>query len=458
MADEPQTPERSSEPASDRPPEAKPPRRVDTWLGLIRQFSRLWGLALFLLFVVILFRQIVLPFIFALLVAYLLAPLVRRMQPRTGRAGAVIILYLIILSGLVTFFGFLLPGVITDLAKLRETAPEAIAKINEEWVPRASDWLDESFGALAPPGGEDGASQIVVTPQGDGSYLVDLEDVRLHVEETPDGGFLVEAPAAGGESVGEVIKHLVASKGSELTSVVGSAIQSIIAGVVSFLTSFVITFMLAAFILVDLERVNRFVRSLVPVNYASDFDQILRGVDVGMAGVIRGQLLICLVNGILTYIGLLIFGVKYSLLLALTAGVFSLIPIFGTILSSIPIVLIALVSGDEGGLELGKGVAMIAWIAGIHLVEANFLNPKIIGDSAHIHPVIVVFALLAGEYAYGLTGALLAVPTASMIQVVFLYARSRSREVFERRQSQVAEMPAPEQVEPAESGSGKTPE
>jgi predicted PurR-regulated permease PerM len=415
--------------------ETAEPRQPRTWLGLVRRFSRLWGFALFLLFVVVLFRAIVLPFIFAILIAYLLSPAVRRMQPRTGRAGAVIILYSMIVTGLVIFFGFLLPGVVSDLATLRETAPDAIAKINEEWLPRVSTWVDDEFGEIVPSdAGELPASQVVVTPQPDGSYVVDLEDVRLAVKETGDGDYIVKTPHAGEESLGDVLRQLVASKGSELTGVVGAAVQAFVAGVASFLTNFVITFMLAAFIIIDLERVNRFVRSLVPTEFGGDFDEIVRGIDLGMAGVIRGQLVICLVNGALTYIGLLIFGVKYSLLLALVAGVFSLIPIFGTILSSVPIVLVALVSGDGGGLEVTKGLAMLAWIAGIHLVEANFLNPKIIGDSAHIHPVVVVFALLAGESAYGLTGALLAVPTASMIQVVFLYARGRSRAMSEARE------------------------
>jgi hypothetical protein len=88
--------------------------------------------------------------------------------------------------------------------------------------------------------------------------------------------------------------------------------------------------------------------------------------------------------------------------------------------------LIALISGPEGTLAFGKSLAMLAWIAGIHLLEANFLNPKIIGDNAHIHPVVVVFALLAGEEVYGLTGALLAVPTASLIQTFFVFFRRRS--------------------------------
>ncbi len=123
-------------------------------------------------------------------------------------------------------------------------------------------------------------------------------------------------------------------------------------------------------------------------------------------------------------IGLLLFGIKYSLLLAVFAAVMSLVPIFGTIISSIPIALVALVSGEQG-LALGPALAMLAWIAGIHLLESNVLNPKIIGDSAHMHPVVVILALLAGEHVYGLAGALLAVPVASMVQTVFIYLRER---------------------------------
>ena len=67
---------------------------------------------------------------------------------------------------------------------------------------------------------------------------------------------------------------------------------------------------------------------------------------------------------------------------------------------------------------------VLAWIIGIHLVEANFLNPKIMGDAAKIHPVLVVFALIAGEHSYGLVGALFAVPVASIIQTIFVYYRT----------------------------------
>jgi predicted PurR-regulated permease PerM len=132
----------------------------------------------------------------------------------------------------------------------------------------------------------------------------------------------------------------------------------------------------------------------------------------------------------LTFVGLIIFDIKYSILLGVLAGVFSLIPIFGTILSSAPILVIALIS-NESGPTIGPALGMLAWIVGIHLLEANVLNPKIIGDSAEIHPVIVVFALIAGEHVFGLVGALLAIPVTSIVQTMFLQARRHSP-VFSR--------------------------
>ncbi len=106
------------------------------------------------------------------------------------------------------------------------------------------------------------------------------------------------------------------------------------------------------------------------------------------------------------------------------AGVFSFIPVFGSILSSVPIVAVALTSGPHG-FSFSTGLGTLGWIVGIHLLEANLLNPKIIGTAAKMHPVVVVFALMVGEETGGLIGALLAVPIASIVQAIFLYFRRR---------------------------------
>lgn len=406
-------------------------KRPDNLLGALRRFGRLWGFLAFVILVVILFRGIVLPFVFGLLVAYLLAPIIARIERWTGRVIGIIVVYLAIVGILGAFFGFLVPAVGADLAKLRDGLPAAAAKLNEEWLPRASAWVEETFHDFIaedeePPPPQ--SAEIVMVPDVDGTWRLDLTGVRVRAEPQSDGTWVVGPPAQESSTtdLGEELRALLSSQGAELTTQLASVARTVVAGVMGFLTSFVITFMIAAFILVDVGRVNRFVRSLVPRSYREEFEELWASMDRGLGGVIRGQLLICLVNGVLTFLGLVIFGIKYSFLLALLAGMFSLIPIFGTIISSIPIVVIALVSSGEPDLSYFSAVAMLAWIAGIHLLEANVLNPKIIGDSAHIHPVLVIFALLAGEHVFGLTGALLAIPVTSLVQATFLHARRHS--------------------------------
>ena len=137
-----------SGPASD--PMATPASRPSAWL---RQFAKLWGFALFCVFVVYLFREVALPFLFAILVAYILAPLVDRFgRLRVGdrpfpRAAAVIILYVNILAGLGLFIGYFVPKLSGDFARLFREAPQLFAKVNREWLPKAGAWVDQHFGA-----------------------------------------------------------------------------------------------------------------------------------------------------------------------------------------------------------------------------------------------------------------------------------------------------------------------
>ncbi|MEZ4453423.1 MAG: AI-2E family transporter [Nannocystaceae bacterium] len=440
------------------PPEetvrVKPPRRVETFFALLRRFSRLWGFLIFLGATIFLFREVVVPFIFAFALAYILSPIIHRMAARVGRVVAVIIVYLGVFALVGAFIGVLLPALVKDFSRLRDSAPELITYVDEKLVPRVSAWIDESFGSIE-EGGEEGGgekgvsedplvseaasstprppTELIASQRPDGSWQIDLEGVHLRVEEAGQGSWVIEAPQGDEGSLSESLRKLVTTKGTEYTGMIAEGLRALISGISSFLTKFVITLMLAAFILVDPGRITNFITSLIPYSYRADFAEMLVKIDVGLSGVIRGQLLICLVNAVLTWVGLVIVGVKYSFLLALAAGAFSLIPIFGTIISSIPIMVVAMVSGEDG-VAFGPPLLMLAWISGIHLLEANYLNPKIIGDSAHMHPVIIIFALLAGENLYGLTGALLAVPVANVVQTIYLFALRRST-VLQREHS-----------------------
>ena len=178
------------------------------------------------------------------------------------------------------------------------------------------------------------------------------------------------------------------------------------------------TLMVAGYLMYTREAVIDFFRGLVPLRSRLSFDRLLFRMERGLSGVVRGQLLICLINGILSAIGFRLFDLKYWPVLALVAAVGSLIPIFGSILSTVPAVLIGLTQ------DFWTALWAVLWVLGIHQLEANFLNPKIIGTAAKIHPCIVVFVLLVGEHFFGLWGALLAVPAWSLTQSLFLHWRS----------------------------------
>ena len=148
-------------------------------------------------------------------------------------------------------------------------------------------------------------------------------------------------------------------------------------------------------------------------------------LDRGLGGVVRGQVIICLINGSMTAVGILFLGIPFWFTLSLFATVFSLIPIFGVLISTIPIVIMGLT------VSLYTALLSVAWILMIHFIEGNFLNPKILGDAAEIHPVLIVFSLVVGEYLAGVMGALLAVPIFSIIYNSFRYLKYLAERVEE---------------------------
>src|SRR4051812_6716808 len=125
-------------------------------LGWLRQFAKLWGFALFCILVVYIFREVALPFLFAILVAYILAPVVERFSRLRirdrpfPRWAAVIILYINILAALTLFLGYFIPKLSGDFARLFREAPQLFAKVNRDWLPQAGAWVDTHLGAEAP--------------------------------------------------------------------------------------------------------------------------------------------------------------------------------------------------------------------------------------------------------------------------------------------------------------------
>ncbi|WP_053233765.1 AI-2E family transporter [Sandaracinus amylolyticus] len=395
------------------------------------------------------FREVLAPFAIALIVAYVFAPLVERMQRvriggrKTPRWAAVLVLYLSLLGAMATTVVIGAPLVVSEIQKLSREMPRTVRTLRDEWLPQLDRTLrsaTSSFGAVeeeAPPSPDepDAVSapepnvpepvrSIRVVPRDEGGYEIVLPDTGVEIRQEGEGHYVVGPAAATGEAarrdlsvqLTEALRGELAHGEQSVASALRTA-QSFIAAVVGGIFRFFIMLMLSAYLLISADSILAFFRQLVRPDRRSMFDVLLSRIDRGLAGVVRGQLVICLVNGVLSGIGFYIAGLDYWPLLTLIATVLSIIPIFGAIISSIPAVVV--------GLQDGFGVALfvLAWIIGIHQVEANLLNPKILGDAAKVHPVLVVFALLAGEHFFGITGALLAVPVLSIGQSLFLHFR-----------------------------------
>jgi predicted PurR-regulated permease PerM len=354
------------------------------------RYATLISFACVVIFAVWVGRGVLLPFVVALFLVYVVSPVVRWLaaQEVRGRAvprwAAVLTVYAGIVGVIWVFSVAGLPALLKEMAKLVKDAPSFFNTVRTEWVPWLNTRLQVVLVQLFPP--ESGG----IAP------VLDLNE---------------QVSAALQQAAEWVLSHIADAL---------KLGQTLVTGIIGAFVGVVLTLMIAAFLLIDLRQIHSFFRSMVPEGYADRYDDLLARMDRGLSGVIRGQLLICLINGILTFIGLRVLGVPFTLLLALVAGTLSLIPIFGTILSTIPAVAIGLT------VSFVTGASVLGWILLIHFVEANFLNPKIIGTSAKIHPVIVIFALLVGEHSFGLIGALVAVPIASIIQTLFLFVRSLS--------------------------------
>jgi predicted PurR-regulated permease PerM len=234
---------------------------------------------------------------------------------------------------------------------------------------------------------------------------------------------------------------------------VGDVMQlsgAVLAGTFRSVFFVILVFMITAFISKDAPRILAFSESLVPSALRPDFHRLLHGIDAGLSGVVRGQLTIMMVNGTLTLVGLLILRVPFAFALAALATILTIVPIFGTFLSSVPIVLLALASGGPS-----RGLLALGWILAIHALEAYVLNPKIMGDAARIHPVLILLALVVGERSAGVAGALLAVPVMSVFVAVFRFLH-RKLDQLDAHAAGLADLtvtPGPAPAPPVEKGS-----
>jgi predicted PurR-regulated permease PerM len=223
------------------------------------------------------------------------------------------------------------------------------------------------------------------------------------------------------------IETAIKSHAGDVIGWVGSIVGGILSGgaaLVGILGLFFIMPVVAFYMIRDWDRFVAHVDSLLPQKSAATIRVLAREIDDRLSGFVRGQALVCLLLGAWYATGLTLVGLDFALLLGIGSGTLSIIPYLGNFVGLATSLLLATAQFDSW--------VRVALVAGVFLsgqmLEGNFVTPKIVGDRVGLHPVWLIFAVIAGGTLLGITGALLAVPIAATLGVLIRFAVQRYRQ------------------------------
>ena len=212
-------------------------------------------------------------------------------------------------------------------------------------------------------------------------------------------------------------------------------IEGILGGFVGFLSGafsfgialFGILFV-AIYLLADVRKVKAAYLKVAPKRYRRDFRELWNAFGLSLSRYLGGLLLVVVVQGVLSTLALQLLGVPYAILLGAWVSVTAIIPYLGPFLGGIPAVFVAITFGSS--VFESKATAAILTILAYVLIqqfEGNYLTPRIQGQALHVHPIIVLLAVIGGGQLAGLAGIIFAVPILAVFRVFFDFFRARIR-------------------------------
>lgn len=339
-------------------------RRVWSWLIIA---AAIGGLLYFL-------APVLTPFALSALFAYLGNPLVERLAAkRMSRGSAVAIVFLLMTLAVALLLAIIIPALIEQA----RSVPGYIDALHAWYDRVAAPWLQSEFGF----------SLTAIDP---GRAFASL---RAHLDD-----------------IGRFVPKLL---GGLTTS--GAAVM---AWVANLLLIPLITF----YLMRDWTRMVERLHLLVPRPLEPTVTQLARESDAVLGSFLRGQMSVVFALAAMYATGLSLAGLKFGMLIGIVAGLVSFVPYLG------PVVGIGggLISAIVTGGDIWVNVALVLAVFTIgQMIESFFLTPKLVGDSIGLHPVAVVFAVLAGGQLFGFFGVLLALPASAVILVVLRHAHER---------------------------------
>ncbi len=353
------------------------------------------------------------PFVLALAIAYILDPLVDVFERRRiPRSVAVVLLGLPVLGLIALTLVFGIPALAGQVETLIDRAPEAIRRL-ERWAIGARGWV----------------------------LRVDLPFVREEALLEPLRNLEPDQVAA-----------FLRERREEIARRTWAAVLGLGRGVGTLLAIFgyvVLTPVLAFYLLRDYDRIAGQIARLVPRDRRERWGEFVEEYNLLLSRYLRGQVVAAAAVGTLTGLGLWLAGFPYAGLVGAVAGVFNLIPYLGLVVSLVPAVLIALVSGSI----LASFVKVAIVFAGVQILDSTVIGPRIVGGSVGLHPVWVMLALAVGGFFLGFVGLLLAVPTAVLLKLLIRRTLEQYREsaVYQGDSPRDAERrePQPAETQPA---------
>ena len=316
----------------------------------------LLGLAAYFLYLI---RGLFLPFILAIVLVYLLNPVVDRMESRgTSRVAAILILYLGVVIIVTSVLMYGIPRMINQLESLGQAIPAYTDQVEGMVQSIQQRFADSTL----PPG----LQQIL------------NERIRW----------------------GEAKLMEIARKAADLLlALVGNLINFALAPVLAF------------YIMKDLQPIKERGASLVPPRCYNDVCRLAKEIDHVIACFVRGHLTVVVIVGILTGTAFALVGLEFAAMLGVIAGLAELIPYFGPLIGAVPAVALALLESKWLALK----VIVVVFI--IQQLEGSVISPRILGNSMGLHPLTIIVALLAGGHLFGIAGMLLAVPLVAVARI-----------------------------------------
>jgi len=235
----------------------------------------------------------------------------------------------------------------------------------------------------------------------------------------------------------EKVRDYVVHNRAAIIGVLGG-VKSFAFGLIHILITLIIGIVLSVYILLDLPKIQATVRSLLPEGRREELTALAERVSSVLGSFFRGQLLVALFVGVASAVGLTLVKVPFAAVVGLIAGVFNLVPLIGPFIGAIPAVILGLLSGEPIRALWGALVLLT-----VQQIDNHIISPNVMGRTVKLHPITVMLALLFAGSLFGIFGMLLIIPTIAALKMVGQY-------LWEKRSVREAVAAAiPDTVQPA---------